>query len=180
MPNRRHATYDRVARLLHWVVAALIAAQFAVAWTMPPIHHDTPPIGLVEWHLSLGTAILAVMAVRLIWRWTHPAPPLPDTVARPLRLAAHVTHVVLYALLIAIPLLGWVNASSRGYAVSLFGLVALPPLAATGSSIGHSMGDVHSVLATVLAVIIGLHVLGALYHRLVLRDEVLRRIVPGA
>jgi cytochrome b561 len=91
-----------------------------------------------------------------------------------------VTHVVLYALLIAIPLLGWVNASSRGYAVSLFGLVALPPLAATGSSIGHSMGDVHSVLATVLAVIIGLHVLGALYHRLVLRDEVLRRIVPGA
>jgi cytochrome b561 len=180
MAAAERTTYDPVARLLHWIVAALIAAQFIVGWTMPDINRDTQPIGLIGWHLSLGAAIVFFVALRLLWRVTHPAPPHSASVPRLLRIAASAAHGLLYALLAAVPLLGWANAASRGYPVRLFGVVPLPPIAAQGSSIGNAMGDIHSLLATVLAIVIGLHVAAALFHRFVLRDDTLRRMLSGA
>jgi len=169
--------YKGLAQLLHWLVVLLLIAQYAVAWTMPDIRRDTLPEGLVAWHLSLGTAILFVMLVRLLWRALHPAPPSqgPDLLARLSRLG----HAGLYVLLFAVPILGWINASSRGYAVSLFGAITLPPLSATGSSTGHEAGDIHSFLAWALLALVGVHVLAALYHHFVLRDDTLSRMRPG-
>lgn len=180
MANAERRTYDPVARLLHWVVAALIAAQFLIGWTMPDIQRDTPPTGLVGWHLSFGAAIVFFVVLRVVWRITHAAPGLPASVPRPLRLVAVATHWLLYTLLVAVPVLGWANAASRGYPVQLFGAVRLPQIATQGSSIGHAMGDIHSLLATALAIVIGLHVAGALFHRFVLRDDTLGRMLPGA
>jgi cytochrome b561 len=60
--------YNVVSRILHWVVAALVVVQFGIAWTMPEVERGTQPVGLIAWHLSIGTAILAVMLLRLIWR----------------------------------------------------------------------------------------------------------------
>jgi cytochrome b561 len=173
-------TYDPVARGLHWIVASLIAAQFLVGWTMPDILRDTPPTGLVGWHLSLGATIVLFVALRVLWRITHRAPPLPSSTPQPLRFVATATHWLMYALLIVVPVLGWGNAASRGYPVRLFGVVSLPPVTAQGSSIGHAMGDIHSLLATVLAIVIGLHIVGALFHRFILRDNTLSRMLPGA
>jgi cytochrome b561 len=168
-------TYGLVARLLHWLVVALVAAQFVLGWTMPEVHRDTQPVGLIAWHLALGAALIAAMAVRILWRLTHrpppsDLPPLLSTVSR-------VTHFVLYAALIAVPVLGWANASSRGWSVKLLGALPLPALAASGSTVGHAMGDIHSALAWVLLVLIGMHVGAALLHRFVFKDNVLRRMM---
>ncbi|RDU97433.1 cytochrome b [Trinickia dinghuensis] len=166
--------YDPFARLLHWLIVLLLIAQYIVAWTMPGIHRGTKPVGLIVVHLDLGAFIIAIMIVRLLWRIVRkePAPVEGSTL---LRGVAHLTHGLLYLLLIVQPVLGWVNASSRGWQVTLFG-VNLPSLAATGSALGHQLGGVHRLLAWGMLGLIGLHVIAALYHQLVLRDRLLRRM----
>jgi len=168
--------YDGIARLLHWLVALLIAAQFVIGWTMPDVHRDTLPNGLIAWHLGVGAAIVAAVACRVVWRATHA--PQPAELSRALSFISGATHTLLYALLIGVPLAGWANASSRGWAVKLFGIVRYPDLSATGSPTGHALGGVHSVLAWVLLALIGLHIGGALFHRIVLKDNVLQRMLP--
>jgi cytochrome b561 len=169
--------YGAVAQLFHWLVVLLLVAQYAVAWTMPDIRRDTLPVGLVAWHLSLGTAILGVMILRAWWRLSHPAPETEGpTLLRRLAVAG---HLALYLLLFLVPILGWINASSRGYEVKLLGRIVLPALSPTGSTFGHATGDVHAFFAWVLIVIAVLHVLAALFHHFVLRDGTLKRMMPG-
>ena len=168
-------TYGLVARLFHWFIVVLVAAQFALGWTMPDVQRDTQPVGLIAWHLAVGAALIAAMAVRIVWRLTHRPPPgnlppLLDTVSR-------ATHFLLYAALVAVPVLGWANASSRGWALTLFNALPWPALASAGSTVGYAMGDIHSALAWVLLVMIGMHVGAALFHRFVLKDKVMQRIM---
>ena len=169
--------YSSVARLFHWLIVALIIVQFSVAWTMPEIGRGTRSEGLVSWHLSVGATILAVAVARLAWRLSHKPPPPPEDLPRALQLLSRLTHALLYALLIALPLMGWANASARGWAVELFGIAPLPPLVSTGSTIGRQMGDIHATTAIAFLVVIGLHVAGAAYHALVLRDRTLQRML---
>ncbi|GLU31107.1 cytochrome b [Trinickia caryophylli] len=168
-------SYGSVARALHWLVALLVAAQFVIGWTMPEVHRDTLPVGLIAWHLGVGATLVAAVVLRIVWRATHRPP--PDTLAPVHRIASKLTHTLLYAALAAVPLLGWANASSRGWDVKVLGLVGLPALSAKGSALGHEMGDVHSALAWVLLVLIAAHVAAALYHRFVLKDDVLQRML---
>ena len=173
------AAYNGFAKGLHWLVLLLVIAQFSLAWTMPDIHHGTQPLGLIAWHLSIGLCILLVMLVRLGWRMVSRIPPPPSDLPAPLRLLSRVTHFVLYALLIILPLLGWINASARGWSVLFFGVVPLPQLVSSGSPLGMQMGDVHRAVALVLLGIAGLHIAGAFYHQLILRDGVVGRMLPG-
>ncbi|MBC8746660.1 cytochrome b561 [Paraburkholderia sp. WC7.3g] len=166
--------YDIVARLLHWLVVGLVAAQFVIGWTMPDVHRDTVPNGEIAWHLGVGTALLAAMVCRVLWRATHRPP--PDNLPPLFRVASKIAHLALYLLLVLVPLLGWINASSRAWTVRLAGWVPLPPLSAAGSSFGHAMGDVHSVLAWVLFAVICLHVAAAMFHQFVTGDRVLQRM----
>lgn len=175
--DRRDPTYDGVARTLHWLVVALIAAQFILGWAMPDVHHDTLPVGLIAWHLAVGATLVLVVLLRILWRCTHAAPP-HTTITPIFRRLAGATHGLLYVLLVVVPLLGWANASSRGWAVRAFGLLHLPGLVPTGSRIGHAMGDIHSTLAWVLLVVIGLHIGAALLHHFVLKDRVMHRMLP--
>lgn len=172
-------TYNGFAKLLHWLVVVLLAVQFAVAWTMPDIHRDTKPVDLIAWHLSIGMTILLVVIVRLGWRAMSTVPPPPARLSAPLRILSRATHAVLYAVLIAMPVLGWINADSRGWSVRLFGMFPLPSLVQSGSGWGHDMGDVHQIVAWVLLGAAGLHVAGAVYHQFILKDATLRRMLPG-
>jgi cytochrome b561 len=174
--DTRRPAYDGIARLLHWLIALLVAAQFVIGWTMPDVHRDTLPNGLIGWHLGVGAAIVAAVACRIVWRATHA--PRPAVLSRTHALASGATHALLYALLVAVPLAGWANASSRGWAVKLFGMLSYPALTRSGSPAGHALGDVHSVLAWVLLALIALHVCAALFHRVVLKDDVLQRMLP--
>jgi len=170
--------YDATARALHWLTVLLIAMQFVIGWTMPDVHKDTQPVGLIAWHLGVGSTLVAVMVVRVVWRLTHQ--PTPDDLPPLLSIVSRVTHFLLYAALVAVPLLGWINASSRGWTVRLLGVVPYPSLSTQGSAFGHAMGDVHGILAWVLFALIALHVGAALFHRLILKDHVLQRMLPQA
>lgn len=172
-------TYNGVSQLLHWLIVVLLVVQFAIGWTMPDVTRDTKPVDLIAWHLSVGAFILLVMLIRLGWRLMSTVPPAPSDLSPPLRLLSRVTHFLLYAILIVLPFLGWINASSRGWTVALFGAIPLPALVPSGSEWGHEMGDLHMNLAIGLLVVAGLHVLGAVYHQFFLRDGLLGRMLPG-
>jgi cytochrome b561 len=168
--------YDGIARTLHWLIVLLIVAQFLLGWTMPDIHRDTVPDGLIAWHLKVGATIVAVMVLRVLWRISHRSP--PEDLPRAVAMLSRATHVLLYVVLVSVPVLGWINASSRGWTVALPGGVPLPALSAKGASFGHAMGDVHGALAWVLLVLIAVHILAALFHHFVLKDNVMHRMVP--
>ena len=171
--------FSAPAKLFHWLTVLLLAVQYAIGWLMPDVHKDTQPVGLIGLHLSFGATIVLLVLVRLAWRFSHKPPAESSVLPRSMRLAASVTHWLLYVLLIALPLMGWANASARGWAVSLFHVVPLPALAATGSAFGHTLGDVHKLTAWVLLGLIGLHVAAALFHQFVIRDGTLSRMLPG-
>ena len=169
--------YPVALRGFHWLIVLLLVLQFSDAWTMPHIGRGTVPVGLIAWHLFFGTTILAVMLLRLGWRARMAVPAAPANLPRPLQLMARLVHYILYFGVIIIAVLGWANASSRGWNVKLLGFIPLPPIMPKGSSLGHQLGDVHHLLATALLYVIGVHVAAALYHAAVLRDGLLRRMI---
>jgi cytochrome b561 len=173
------SAYNTPARLFHWITALLLLVQYVLAWTMPDVHRDTKPVGLIAWHLGVGVAIVLLVFVRLLWRSMHAAPPEPATLPAALRALGRYTHWLLYLLLIAVPLMGWANASSRDWSVTLFASIPMPPLSPTGSPVGHALGDWHRVFAWVLLALVGLHVSAALFHQFVLRDNTLARMLPS-
>lgn len=176
----RNENYDHAARILHWAILALLIVQFALAWTMPDVERGTQPVGLIAWHLSFGATILFLMLVRLGWRLSHTPPPPPKHVSRLQQVVSRANHYLLYGVLIVLPLIGWANTSSRGWPVALFGIIPLPRLLPTGSAVGLALGDIHMTMALILLGLVALHVAGALYHRIVLRDQVLQRMLPGS
>lgn len=178
--------YSAVAGTLHWLVLLLLIVQFALAWTMPAIHRGTQPETLINLHLSFGLLILALVLLRLLWRLVRTPPPPPADLPAWQHVLSRLVHWALYALLIVIPVFGWINASWRGWHITFFWLFDLPHLVAAntapvqGPLSGAWTGDLHALLATwVLLPLIGLHILAVIYHVLVRRDGVLARMLPG-
>lgn len=178
--NRANAGYAGTAKFLHWLILALLIAQFIVAWSMPDIGRNTPLTTIISLHFSIGVLVLAVAVVRLAWRLTHGEPEPEDGLPPWQAQSARFLHWLLYLLLFVVPILGWINASWRGMAVTLFGLFELPKLIATRAPGWNWSGDIHMLLANyALLGLIGLHVAAALYHHFLRRDGVLRRMLPG-
>ncbi len=173
-------TYDPVAKSLHWLVFVLLAIEFTLAWTMPELRRITTIPTLVNLHFSFGILIFAVIVFRFMWRMTHRPPELPSDMSPALKLVAHGMHFALYGILLVLPFLGWAYASARGLPVSFFGLFDLPALTQTGSSTGRALGELHGVIGTTLAFLIGFHVVAGLYHHLVLKDNILTRMLPAS
>ncbi|MDI3469146.1 MAG: Cytochrome B561 [Pseudolabrys sp.] len=180
MSERRGTTgYTSIAKFLHWLILLLLIIQFITAWTMPHIGRNTPVSTLISLHFSFGVVILAIAVLRLLWRVTHPEPAPEPGMPQWQVAGAKLTHWLLYGLLLVIPILGWINASWRGMPIVMFGL-PLPQLIATRAPGWQWTGDIHSFLANyVMLTLVGLHVAAALYHELIVRDDVLRRMLPG-
>ena len=173
------ATYDSVARGLHWLTALLVLAEYIVGSVMPHVRLAPPFAFLVQVHLALGSGLLLVVLLRIVWRLKHRPPPPPPSPAWQRRLAA-ATHFLLYLTLILMPLAGWASASAHGYPVRAFGILSLPALVPYRAHIGFILGMVHAdVLYWILLALIAMHVGAALYHRFVKRDSVLNRMLPG-
>jgi cytochrome b561 len=173
-----NVSYDPVAKILHWLTVLLVVAQFVVAWTMPEIRRGVKPVGLIQWHLMLGSSLLLVVVLRLLWRLTHRPPPAAEDLPGWQRQTAAITHWALYALLLAVPITGWAAASVRVWAVRAFGVLPFPQIMPPFAKIGFEIGDIHGgILAWTLFAVAMLHILAALYHRLALRDKVLGRML---
>lgn len=175
----RPANYTPIAKRLHWLTVVLLVVQYLLAWTMPGIQSTAPPQTLTNLHMSFGAVILIVTLIRLFWRIAYPVPAAPESSAFWKKCAALLVHYGFYALLLAQPLLGWAWASARGWPVRIFGLPPLPPLVGGNSPWRGTFASLHTTIATALLVLVAIHTLAALHHHFVLRDNVLRRMLPG-
>lgn len=171
--------YDGVARALHWLVVAMLVVQYSVALLLGLILPKSAEDALIQWHFGMGSSVLVVMVVRLLWRLSHPPPPPPADLSPGLRLLSRGTHWLFYAGFIVLPVLGWAAASSLGARVRVAGLIPLPLLVPKDDPFGTAMRTVHPAIAITLLAFIALHIAGALYHALVKRDGVLGRMLPG-
>jgi cytochrome b561 len=127
---------------------------------------------VVSIHKPLGIAILILVVIRIINRLINTPPPLPVSLPPIQRLAAKASHLVLYALMVAMPLIGWGVLSAAGYPIVLYGPVALPAILPKNAALYAVLRDAHSVLAYLLFTTIVVHLGAALYHGLVRRDGV--------
>ncbi|HEX4648393.1 MAG TPA: cytochrome b [Steroidobacteraceae bacterium] len=167
-----------VSQLFHWLIVALIIVQVTLAEMADELPIGVKKVALLARHKSFGLTILALALLRLAWRQLHPTPLLPLTLKSYERALAHFTHFMLYALLIAMPLSGWTMSSARGFPVSWFHLFTLPDLVPKNKVLYEALVTTHGTLAVVLAAVVTLHVAGALKHHFVLKDDVLRRMLP--
>jgi cytochrome b561 len=133
---------------------------------------------LLSRHKSIGITILVLACLRLGWHWANPTPTLPTALKPYERLLARGTHLLLYALLLAIPLTGWMMSSARGFPVSWFGFLQLPDFVPKDKALYEALVSTHETLAWTLAAIVALHVGAALKHHFMLKDDVLRRMLP--
>jgi cytochrome b561 len=118
------------------------------------------------------------MLMRLAWRLIHPPPPLPADLPKWQRLLSQVVHAALYAVLLATPVAGWASASAKGWTIMLFGAVAMPRLVAAGTSLQPLAAAAHRFLGWAILALIGVHILAVLYHAVVRRDGIARRMLP--
>jgi cytochrome b561 len=167
----RRAQFSAPQRLLHWLMAVCILAMLFIGVGM--VATVTPRyLTLVQIHKPLGIAILLLALIRLVLRFRYGAPPLPAAMPEPMKLAAHLSHVAFYILMIVMPLLGWAMLSAASYPVVLFGGVHLPPILPLNATLHTVLWDAHHYLAFVFFALILLHVAAALLHALVRRDGV--------
>jgi len=172
-------SYTGVAKAFHWLVVAMLVAQYSVALLLASILPKSAEDSLIAWHFSMGSSVLVVMLARLAWRLTHTPPPPPNNLSPGLRLLSRATHWTFYAVLIVLPVLGWAAASADGARVSLAGLIPLPLLVPKDDPFGKAMATVHPVIAISLLAVIALHIAGALYHAFIKHDGVIQRMLPG-
>jgi cytochrome b561 len=179
--------YTRVAIALHWVTAAAILALIAVGWIMGDMPKGEAQFATVQLHKSFGILVLLLSVARVAWRLMNPPPPAPPMPALQGAIARGV-HIAFYALIILMPLSGWimVSASPRGIATELFGMVPWPHIPGladltpdTKRALHEPLEFVHSKLAWVIIVLLALHVGGALKHHFVDKDGLLARMAPG-
>jgi cytochrome b561 len=142
---------------------------------MPDADSLKAPTGRVAWHVSVGTLLLLVIALRLIWAALRRRPE-PVVESGLLTLASTAVHMSLYALLLLVPLLGWLNASGRGWSVKLAGIFSLPQIA-TPDSFEATLGECHSASATILLILVGLHVFTVIAQHLRFKEDVLGRML---
>ncbi|MGH8583866.1 MAG: cytochrome b [Gammaproteobacteria bacterium] len=170
--------YTLPAVILHWLLAVLIPAMAGLGWFMGDLPKDYPQRSeIFALHKSFGILIFVLLAVRLAWRLTHRPPALPEAVQGWQRMLAKLMHGVLYVFLLLQPLSGYLSSSFTKYDTAFFGL-PLPKWGWRDRDLHEFFEEVHAVNVIVLAVLIGLHVCGALYHALKPGDTVFRRILP--
>jgi cytochrome b561 len=172
------ARYDPTAIVLHWLLGAMILASLAGGLFMTGLALTPTRLKLFNWHKWAGMMILALSAVRLLWRLSHAPPPdLPGPGWQ--RHAARATHRAMYLLFFAVPLAGWAYSSAAGFPVVVFGVLALPDFVPVDRELAGALKLLHHALAYTLGALAALHVAAALKHQLVDGDGLLRRMWPA-
>ena len=169
--------YGRASIILHWITLALLVGVYACIELRELYPRGSDPReALKTWHFMLGLTVFILVWVRLAARLIGTTPAIVPPVPRWQRAIAVVVEVALYALMIALPLLGWLILSAEGDAIPFFGL-EFPALTAPDKPLAERVEEVHETLATIGYFLIGLHAAAALFHHYVQRDNTLRRMM---
>ena len=190
-------SYSGIAKLLHWTMAIVVIIALVLGFTIAnfgwaPVKAVVTSLAAVvgmkkgafqnqlyDLHRSFGALVLAMVALRIVWRIISPPPPLPGSVNAFQRGASHLVHGVIYVCLLAMPILGWLGTSFYGAKIKVFGLFVLPALVAKDRDTSKWVLDYHGWLGIAFATIIAIHIGAALMHHFVQKDDILRRMLPG-
>jgi len=171
-------TYTGVARSLHWLVGLGMIATFGVGVYMSDLPFSPSKLQIYSWHKWAGVTLFLLSVIRLAWRLTHQPPAAPEGMPAWQHAAAEWTHRILYALMFAIPLSGWLMSSAKGFQTVYFGLIPLPDLVSKNASLAEALGNAHGALNLAMIALVALHAAAALKHHLIDRDDVLVRMLP--
>ncbi len=170
-------SYDAVAKSLHWLMVVVFAALFVLGFVMTEMPKGPERYALYDVHEILGMLALVLAAARLAWRFMH-SPPAPiGSEESWLVMGAKVAHVTLYALMFAVPIVGWLMLSAAGHQVEL-GVVTIPAPIGKNEALKEILSEVHELLAFGFLGLIAVHMAAALKHHFVDRDLTLVRILP--
>ena len=174
MTNR----YTRTAITLHWVIALLIFTAFPLGVYMHDLPLSPGKLQLYSYHKWFGVSIFLLAVLRIAWRTTHRPPPLLAEMQRWEKIAAHATHYLLYVMIFAIPLSGWLMSSAKGIQTVWFGVLPLPDLLSKNKALGELLKEVHESLNFLMLGLVLAHVGAALKHHFIERDDILARMIP--
>lgn len=179
LPTRFHP----VAVVLHWLLGLALVSIFLLGLYMSDLPFSPQRLQLYSWHKWAGIVVLTLSFARLLWRLTHRPPALPPSIEAGMpawqRVAHHGTHMGLYALFFAVPLLGWTFSSAAGFPVVVFGVLPLPDLVPVSEGLADGLKAAHQLAAYAMAALVVLHVAGALKHQFIDRDGLLGRMALG-
>jgi cytochrome b561 len=173
--------YGAIAILFHWSVAFLVIGLAALGLymvTLPDVGFNTKKVTLVLWHKEFGVLAFVLLAARLSWRVTQILPRLVENLPDWQKVAARFVHLSFYALLIALPMTGYLMSSAAGIPVSFFGLLMLPDLIHRDEDLFARYVAIHQFLGYVLILFIFVHAGAALRHHFVSKDDTLRKMLP--
>ena len=171
-------TYHPIARGLHWLMALCIFGLLVLGHYMRELPLSPDKLRFYSWHKWAGVTVFALAVLRLVWRVVHRPPALPETLSPLIKRLAHAGHALLYVLMFAMPLSGWLMSSAKGVPTVWFGVFPLPDLLSRDRAFGDLLENVHAALSWLLVAMVVAHVLAALYHHRVLRDDTLDRMWP--
>ena len=171
--------YTFAARVLHWITAALVLIMIPIGIAMANNNFGAWQNTLYDLHRSMGAVLLPLVLGRLSWRLTHPAPPLPVDIPAIQQAAAHLTHWLLYGLLIVQALVGWIATSAYRAPIRVFWLFDLPPIWQEDRAFSLTMFVAHQAIGIAIVLLLGAHISAALFHHFIRKDGVLMRMVRG-
>lgn len=174
-----HSRFSSLSITLHWAMLLLLIAVYACMELREyyPKGSDFRE-GLKMWHFMFGLTVLLLVLIRVVARVTGGTPPItPDPPAWQ-TLIARFTHLALYAFMIAMPIAGWVILSASGKAIPFYGL-DLPALVGLNKALAEQVKELHETVATIGYFLVGLHAVAALFHHYIVKDDTLRRMMPG-
>ena len=170
--------YGAVAQLFHWLIMVLVIVQFTLGFMAHGLPISLERLILLARHKSIGITIFVLVVLRLAWRLYSKPPPLPPSPHPLFDTAARVSHALMYALLLAMPPVGWLLSSASHLTVAWFGLFLLPNLVAPDKRLAQALLLTHESMAWLLLTIVTVHVLAAFWHHFVRKDSVLLRMLP--
>ena len=178
--NFRNTTraWGALSKTFHWLIVALIITQWVIAERADDLPNGLAKLRLLDLHKSIGMTVFMLAILRLVWRWANPVPSLEGVAKRWERVLANISHLLLYGLIFALPLSGWLMSSAKNFPVSWFKLFQLPDLVAPNEALFEQLRSLHHTLFAVLVAVAALHVAGALKHHFIDRNDVLKRMLP--
>ncbi len=184
-----HTRYTKTAIILHWLVALLILVNLALG-TLADSFPDAWIRTVIDTHKSIGITVLGLVMLRILWRISHRPPPLPDSYRRWERASAHAAHLLLYLLMLALPLSGWMHDSAwkdaAAHPMRLFGLIPWPRIgyfhymedAARKEALHTLFGQAHTLFGYLLYALLALHILAVLKHQFIDKEQEIQRMLP--
>ena len=172
------STYTSTAKVLHWLKALMFFGLLALGFYMHELPLSPEKLQFYAWHKWAGVTVFLLVLFRLYWRVTHRPPALPESMPRPLQRVAHAGHLIIYILMIAIPLSGWLMSSAKGFQTVWFGVLPIPDLIAKDKAWGDLLALVHQSRNLPFVAVLTGHIAAALKHHFVDKDDILTRMLP--